>query len=43
VRGEAQGAHISFASIELLWKVLTTKRWELLKTMTGQDPMTLRD
>lgn len=42
-RGEAQGAHISFASIELLWKVLTAKRWELLKTMTGQGPMTLRE
>jgi predicted transcriptional regulator len=40
--GEAQGRHISFASVELLWRVLTRKRWELLKAMTGQGPMTLR-
>lgn len=42
-RGESQGAYISFASIELLWKVLTAKRWELLKAMTGQGPMTIRE
>ena len=33
---------ISFASPELLWRVLTAKRWELLRAMTGQGPMTLR-
>ncbi len=26
---------ISFATPELLWKVLTAKRWELLKAMCG--------
>lgn len=41
--GQPQGAHISFASIELLWRTLTTKRWELLKTMTGQGPLTIRE
>lgn len=41
--GEQQGAHISFASVELLWKVLTAKRWELLKAMTGQGPMSIRE
>lgn len=41
--GEPQGAHISFASVELLWKVLTAKRWELLKTMIGQGPMSIRE
>jgi predicted transcriptional regulator len=41
--GEAQGAHISFASAELLWKVLTAKRWELLKAMTGEGGMTIRE
>jgi predicted transcriptional regulator len=40
--GEPQGAHISFASVELLWRTLTRKRWELLKAMTGQGPMTIR-
>lgn len=42
-RGEKQGSRISFASIELLWKVLTAKRWELLKAMTGQGRMTIRE
>ena len=32
-RGERHGARISFASAELLWKVLTVKRWELLRAM----------
>lgn len=42
--GQAEdGAHISFASPELLWKVLTAKRWEILKTMTGQGPMSVRE
>lgn len=37
------GARISFASPELLWRVLTAKRWELLKAMTGQGRMSLRE
>jgi predicted transcriptional regulator len=37
------GARIGFASPELLWKVLTAKRWELLRTMTGQGPLGLRE
>lgn len=41
--GKRRGAHISFASADLLWKVLTAKRWELLKVMTGGDAMTLRE
>ena len=41
--GKRQGAHISFASADLLWKVLTAKRWELLKAMTGGGAMTLRE
>jgi predicted transcriptional regulator len=41
--GERQGAYISFASVELLWRVLTAKRWELLKAMTGQGAMTIRE
>ncbi len=42
-RGEAQGHHIAFASVELLWKVLTAKRWELLQAMTGQGAMSIRE
>jgi predicted transcriptional regulator len=41
--GKRRGAHISFASADLLWKVLTAKRWELLKAMTGAGAMTLRE
>jgi predicted transcriptional regulator len=42
-RGKKQQTRISFATPELLWKVLTAKRWELLKIMTGQGPMTIRE
>lgn len=41
--GKRRGAHISFASADLLWKVLTAKRWELLKAMAGGGAMTLRE
>jgi predicted transcriptional regulator len=41
--GKRRGAHISFASADLLWKVLTAKRWELLKAMAGRGAMTLRE
>lgn len=41
--GKRRGAHISFASADLLWKVLTAKRWELLKAMAGEGAMTLRE
>ena len=41
--GVPQGAHISFASVELLWQTLTKKRWELLRSMTGEAAMTIRE
>ena len=41
--GKRRGAHISFASADLVWKVLTAKRWELLKAMAGGGAMTLRE
>jgi len=41
--GKRQGAHISFASQELLWKLLSTKRWELLRAMTGAGPISIRE
>lgn len=41
--GRDQGAHISFASAELLWRTLTRKRWELLRAMTGQGAMSIRE
>jgi len=39
----AKTDRISFASPELLWKVLTAKRWELLKAMCGAGPLTVRE
>jgi predicted transcriptional regulator len=42
-RGERQGEYISFDSVELLWKVLTVKRWEIIRVMTGQGEMSIRE
>jgi len=36
-------ARIGFASPELLWQVLTAKRWELLKAMRGAGPLSIRE
>lgn len=41
--GRPQGAFISFATVELLWKVITPKRWELLRAMTGAGPLAIRE
>ncbi len=38
-----QTARISFATPELLWKVLTAKRWELLKALKGAGPVSIRE
>ncbi len=41
-KGE-KAARISFATPELLWKVLTAKRWQLLKAMCGASPLSIRE
>jgi predicted transcriptional regulator len=42
--GKAQkSARIAFATPELLWKVLTAKRWELLKALCGAGPVSVRE
>lgn len=42
--GKAErSARISFTSPELLWKVLTARRWELLKALRGAGPMSIRE
>lgn len=38
-----KAARISFESPELLWKVLTARRWELLKMLCGAGPMSIRE
>lgn len=40
---EPQGEFISFESPELLFKVISGKRWELIKIMTGAGPLTIRE
>ncbi len=41
--GEPQGTFISFASPAVLFKVISGKRWELLKVMVGAGPMPIRE
>ena len=38
-----KSARIAFASPELLWQVLTAKRWELLKVLCGIGPVSIRE
>ncbi len=38
-----RSARISFATPELLWRVLTAKRWELLKALCGAGPVSIRE
>jgi predicted transcriptional regulator len=42
--GKAQkSARISFATPELLWRVLTIKRWALLKALCAAGPVSIRE
>ena len=43
MNGTPQGAFISFASPDLLFKTLTAKRRELLQTMTGAGALSIRE
>lgn len=42
-RKAESSARISFASPELLWKVLTAKRLELLRALCGAGPLSIRE
>jgi predicted transcriptional regulator len=41
--GQPQGAFISFPSVELLWKLITPRRWDILRLMAGTGPMSIRE
>ncbi len=42
--GKAEkSARIAFASPELLWQVLSAKRWELLKALCGAGAVSIRE
>jgi len=43
LKGRAQGAYISFATPELLFQLLTAKRWEILRAMAGAGPLSIRE
>ena len=42
-RKPQKAARISFETPELLWKVLTARRWELLKALCGAGPVSIRE
>ncbi|WP_010165342.1 HVO_A0114 family putative DNA-binding protein [Sphingomonas sp. PAMC 26617] len=42
-RDEPHGQRISFASVDLLWKTISPKRWDIIRTMTGQGPLAIRE
>jgi len=41
--GERQGAFISFASVDLLWKVITPKRLDILRALAGEEALSIRE
>ena len=42
-KGKKQGSRISFETPELLFRLLTAKRWELIRAMAGAGPVTIRE
>ena len=41
--GKSQGNFIGFETPSLLFKTMTVKRWEILKILTGKDPVSIRE
>jgi predicted transcriptional regulator len=41
--GKPQGEFISFASLDLLWKVLAPNRMAIVKVLIGSEPLALRE
>ena len=42
-KGKKQGSRISFATPELLFRLLTARRWELIRALTGAGAVTIRE
>jgi len=42
-KGKKFGSRISFATPELLFRLLTAKRWELIRALTGAGGVTIRE
>ncbi|HRL36547.1 MAG: DNA-binding protein [Ottowia sp.] len=41
--GQTRGASIMFDSVETLWQVLSPKRWQIVRTLCGVGPVSLRE
>lgn len=41
--GEPQGAHITFPSVDLLWRIISPKRLEILRVLAGSDRLSIRE
>jgi predicted transcriptional regulator len=41
--GKPQGASINFENERLLWNILTLERWDILRALTGAEPMTVHE
>lgn len=42
-KGKKQGSRISFETPELLFRLLTAKRWQLIRMLAGAGPVTIRE
>jgi predicted transcriptional regulator len=43
MKGKSQGAYITFASPELLFQTLTQLRWNIIQSITGAGPLSIRE
>ena len=41
--GRPQGVHLSFATPDVIWRVLSFERWALLRAMTGKGALVASD
>jgi predicted transcriptional regulator len=42
-RGEPQDARIEFVSSDLFFRIMTAKRWEIVRAMAGAGPLSIRE
>jgi predicted transcriptional regulator len=42
-KGRKQGSRISFATPDVLFRTLTSKRWEILRSLTGAGALSIRE
>jgi predicted transcriptional regulator len=42
-RGRRQPPRIDFVSAELMFKIMTAKRWEIVRAMAGAGPVSIRE